>query len=69
MAIDDAFQAATLIEKLPPSWKEYRNYLKQKKHDTFLEYLIVHIRIEDSNQEKDKSDLASEFSSKSNLVE
>uniref|UniRef100_A0A7N2LRG7 Reverse transcriptase zinc-binding domain-containing protein n=1 Tax=Quercus lobata TaxID=97700 RepID=A0A7N2LRG7_QUELO len=69
MAIDDAFQAVALIEKLPPSWKEYRNYLKHKKRDTSLEDLIVHIRIEESNQEKDKSDLASEFSSKANLVE
>ena len=56
MAIDDAFQAAALIEKLPPSWKEYRNYLKYKKRDTSLEDLIVHIRIEESNQEKDKSE-------------
>jgi guanylate kinase len=37
MVIDDAFQAATLIEKLPPSWKEYRNYLKHKKRDMSLE--------------------------------
>ncbi|KAL4598632.1 hypothetical protein ACB092_11G072200 [Castanea dentata] len=39
----DAFQAATLIEKLPPSWKEYINYLKHKKRDMSLKDLIVHI--------------------------
>ncbi|XP_075669814.1 uncharacterized protein LOC142639538 [Castanea sativa] len=49
MVIDDAFQATALIEKLPPSWKEYRNYLKHKKRDMSLEDLIVHIRIEESN--------------------
>ena len=49
MVIDDTFQAATLIEKLPPSWKEYRNYLKHKKCDMSLEDLIVHIQIEESN--------------------
>ncbi|KAL4627116.1 hypothetical protein ACB092_05G144500 [Castanea dentata] len=31
--------------------------------------LIVHIRVEESNREKEKSDLASEFSSKANLFE
>ena len=34
-----------------------------------LEDLIVHIRTKESYGEKDKSDLASEFSSKANLVE
>ena len=69
MVIDDAFQAATLIEKLSPSWKEYKNYWKHKKRDMSLEDLVVHIRIEESNREKDKNDLASELSSKANLVE
>uniref|UniRef100_A0A2N9HZD6 Integrase catalytic domain-containing protein n=1 Tax=Fagus sylvatica TaxID=28930 RepID=A0A2N9HZD6_FAGSY len=69
MVIDDAFQAAALIEKLPPSWKEYRNYLKHKKRDMSLEDLVVHIRIEESNRQKDKNDLVNEFSSKANLVE
>jgi guanylate kinase len=69
MVIDDAFQAAVLIEKLPPSWKEYRNYLKHKKRDMSLEDLVVHIRIEESNRQKDKNNLFNEFSSKANLVE
>ena len=33
MKIDEAFQAAALIEKLPLSWKDYRNYLKHKRRD------------------------------------
>ena len=46
-----------------------KNYWKHKKRDMSLEDLIVHIRIEESNREKDKNDLASVFSSKANLVE
>ena len=70
MKIDEAFQAAALIEKLPPSWKDYRNYLKHKSRDLSMEDLIVHIRIEESNRMRDITNYTNlEFTSKANLVE
>ena len=70
MKIDEAFQAAALIEKLPPSWKDDRNYLKHKSRDLSMENLIVHVRIEESNWMRDKTNYPNlEFTYKANLVE
>lgn len=30
MVIDESFQVATMTEKLPPRWKDFKNYLKRK---------------------------------------
>uniref|UniRef100_A0A2N9HRF5 Uncharacterized protein n=1 Tax=Fagus sylvatica TaxID=28930 RepID=A0A2N9HRF5_FAGSY len=69
MKIDEAFQAAALIEKLPPSWKDYRNYLKHKKRELSMEDLVVHIRIEESNRLRDQIEHVNhDFISKANLV-
>lgn len=58
------------LEKLPPSWKDYRNYLKHKKRDLSMEDLVVHIRIEESNRMRDTTNYPNlEFTSKANLVE
>jgi len=32
--------------KLPPSWRDYRNYLKHKKKEISLQDLIVRLKIE-----------------------
>ena len=67
MKIDEEFQAAAFIEKLPPSWKDYRNYLKHKRRDLSMEDLIVHIRIEESNRMGDITNYTNlEFTSKAN---
>ena len=33
MTLSESFQVAALIEKLPPSWKEFKSYLKHKKKE------------------------------------
>lgn len=43
------FQVKTIIEKLPPSWKDFKNYLKHKLKKMQLENLIVRLRIEEDN--------------------
>ena len=46
MRLSESFQEATIIENLPPSWKDFKNYLKHKDKEMNLEDLIVHLRIE-----------------------
>ncbi|KAK3037690.1 hypothetical protein RJ639_030634 [Escallonia herrerae] len=47
MVLGESFQVAALIEKLPPTWKDFKNYLKHKCKEMKLEDLIVRLRIED----------------------
>ncbi|XP_070057581.1 uncharacterized protein [Nicotiana tomentosiformis] len=46
LVINEAFQVAAMIEKLPPLWKDFKNYLKHKRKEMYLEDLIVRLRIE-----------------------
>ncbi|XP_070025546.1 uncharacterized protein [Nicotiana sylvestris] len=41
LVINEAFQVAAMIEKLPPLWKDFKNYLKHKHKEMKFEYLIV----------------------------
>jgi hypothetical protein len=49
MTISKSFQVASVIEKLPPGWKEFKNYLKHKRKEMSLEDLVVRLRIEEDN--------------------
>ena len=31
MMLSETFQVAAIIEKLPPAWKDFKNYLKHKR--------------------------------------
>ncbi|KAL2486766.1 zinc knuckle (CCHC-type) family protein [Abeliophyllum distichum] len=37
MSLSETFQVAAIIEKLPPAWKDFKNYLKHKRKKKFLE--------------------------------
>ncbi|XP_073138498.1 uncharacterized protein [Henckelia pumila] len=50
MEINEPFQVASIIEKLPPHWKDFKNYLKHKRKELKLEDLIVRLRIEEDNR-------------------
>ena len=50
MTISESFQVAAMIEKLPPSWKDFKNYLKHKRKEMGLEDLILRLRIEEDNR-------------------
>ncbi|XP_019231428.1 PREDICTED: uncharacterized protein LOC109212255 [Nicotiana attenuata] len=54
MVINEAFQVAAFIEKLPPLWKDFKNYLKHKRKEMTLEDLIIHLRIEHDNKAAEK---------------
>ena len=50
MILSETFQVAAIIEKLPPRWKDFKNYLKHKRKEMNLEELIVRLRIEEDNK-------------------
>ncbi|XP_019236194.1 PREDICTED: uncharacterized protein LOC109216488 [Nicotiana attenuata] len=54
MVINEAFQVAAFIEKLPPQWKDFKNYLKHKRKEMTLEDLIVRLRIKEDNKAAEK---------------
>ncbi|XP_071719007.1 uncharacterized protein [Rutidosis leptorrhynchoides] len=50
MVISEGFQVAAVIEKLPPSWMDFKNYLKHKRKEMTVEDLVVRLRIEEDNK-------------------
>ena len=49
MVLSESFQVATIIEKLPPSQKDFKIYLKHKSKEMGLEDQIIRLRIEEDN--------------------
>ena len=74
LAIEDIklpehFVAGYLVETLPESWKDYKNNMKHKMKQMSLKDVIIHIRIEEQNRNRDKVEKPKELSSKANVVE
>lgn len=70
MKLCETFQANVLLEKFPPSWNDYRRYLKHLDKDLTLQELISHMKIEEANHLKDKSiSLPIDSSIKANVVQ
>ena len=69
MTLSETFQVATFIEKLPPSWRDFKNYLKHKRKELSLEDLIARLRIEEDNRLSEKKVGKNLEVSKANVVE
>ncbi|XP_016473842.2 uncharacterized protein LOC107795680 isoform X1 [Nicotiana tabacum] len=69
MVINEAFQVAAFIEKLPPLWKDFKNYLKHKRKEMILEDLIVRLRIEEDNKNPEKKSRGNSTIMGANVVE
>ena len=69
MFVSESFQVAAIIEKLPPSWKYFKNYLKHKRKEMRLEDLIVRLRIEEDNRSSERALGNHYMESKANFVE
>ncbi|KAK3011526.1 hypothetical protein RJ639_012584 [Escallonia herrerae] len=69
MVLGESFQAAALIEKLPPTWRDFKNYLKHKGKKMKLENLIVRLRIEEDNRQSEKKAVNHHQEAKANVVE
>ncbi|KZV24436.1 hypothetical protein F511_24231 [Dorcoceras hygrometricum] len=54
MTLSESFQVAAIIEKLPPAWKEFKNYLKHKRKEMNVEELIVRLRNEEDNRNSER---------------
>ena len=68
MTLSETFQVAATIEKLPPSWKDFKNYLKHKRKEMTMEDLIVRLRIEEDNRNSEKK-ISQNIAAKANVVE
>ncbi|KAL1194391.1 hypothetical protein V5N11_001020 [Cardamine amara subsp. amara] len=42
MRLNEAFLVASIIEKLPPTWKDFKIYLKHLYEEMSLEQIILH---------------------------
>ncbi|KAK3043656.1 hypothetical protein RJ639_000072 [Escallonia herrerae] len=69
MVLGESFQVAALIEKLPPTWKDFKNYLKHKCKEMKLEDLIMRLRIEEDNHQSEKKAGNYHQEAKANVVE
>ena len=69
MVVNEAFQVATMIEKLPPSWNDFKNYLKHKRKEMKLEDLVIRLKIEEDNRNAEKKSRKSSTIIGVNIVE
>ncbi|KAK1441049.1 hypothetical protein QVD17_06885 [Tagetes erecta] len=71
LKMDESIAVSSIIDKLPPLWKDYKRTLKHQKEDLTLVQLGSHIRIEESlrAQEDDKTKGKNLASSSVNVVE
>ena len=69
MVLSESFQVAAIIEKLPPNWKDFKNYLKHKRKEMKLEDLIVRLRIEEDNKVSEKKVGNHSMESKAHVIE
>ncbi|GJW28897.1 zinc finger, CCHC-type containing protein [Tanacetum coccineum] len=53
MNMDEAIQVSCIIDKLPPSWKDFKHTLIHKKGELTLVELGSHLRIEESLRDDD----------------
>ncbi|XP_012846693.1 PREDICTED: uncharacterized protein LOC105966644 [Erythranthe guttata] len=69
MRLSESFLVAAIIEKLPPLWKDFKNYLKHKRKEMGLEDLIVRLRIEEDNRKTESKTGKQQMEAKAHLME
>ena len=69
MVLGESFQVAAVIEKLPPAWKDFKNYLKHKRKEMSMKDLAIRLHIEEVNRKSDKKGVHTSPEVKANFVE
>ncbi|PHT41685.1 hypothetical protein CQW23_20539 [Capsicum baccatum] len=69
LIVNDAFQVAAIVEKLPPLWKDFKNYLKHKRKEMTVEDLIVRLRIEEDNKAAERRSKGNSTMNGAHIVE
>jgi len=69
MILSETFQFATIVEKLPPAMRDFKNYLKHKHNELKLKDLIVRLRIEEDNRKSEKKSNKNSYEAKDNVIE
>ncbi|KAF3638365.1 putative phosphoserine aminotransferase, chloroplastic-like [Capsicum annuum] len=69
LIVNEAFQVVAIIEKLPPMWKDFKNYLKHKRKEMSVEDLIVRLRIEEDNKAAKRRSRGNFAMNEANIVE
>ena len=59
MGLNPNFLVGSIIEKLPPSWKDFKIYLKHLTEDMNFEQLVLKLRVEEDNLKNEKVDAIS----------
>ena len=69
MILSETFQVATIVKKLPPAWRVFKNYLKYKRKKLKLKDLIMRLRIEEDNRKSQKRSSKNSYEAKANVIE
>ncbi|GAU41954.1 hypothetical protein TSUD_380590 [Trifolium subterraneum] len=56
MPLNEQFQIAVIIDKLPPGWKDFKNQLRHKTKEFSIEGLITRLRIEEESRKQDQKE-------------
>ena len=67
--LSKTFQGLAIIEKLPPTWKDFKNCLKYKRKEMSIEDLIIRLFIEEHNRGCKEKETHNPSEAKANFVE
>ena len=69
MMLRKTFQVAAIIEKLPLTWKDFKNYLKHKRKEISIEDQVIRLHIKEDNLGSEKKMVHNANEAKANFVE
>ena len=69
MMLNETFQVAAIIEKLPSTRKDFKNYLKHKRKEMSIEDMIIRLCIKDDARGFEKKGANNPREAKANFME